>query len=339
MLDIVDHALSEGQTVNWCRGRGWEEFLLALSDSELQSCEANGLLQTLRAHPAAPATLLELAREVEHATRLPRVLAASRPLPSPSLRGVSARKREQLSALLGALSPLAARAQRIVDVGAGSGHLSRLAAELFERQTLGVDRDAQRSRAASNWAEQRARDVGELKLSFVVADACAQSPDFTNSDLLIGLHACGELGRPLVLSAAQAARLALIFCCLQKISTPRAPVCRGRCGLGLRRAALGLTNSAGARAWRRAWRRLRAREVLLRCGIAACASLRSHPAKRSRAQSASGACGSLGLAARALAARSLAALALEVALHEREARESTHRATTLATRNLLARLV
>jgi SAM-dependent methyltransferase len=347
VLDIVNQAPDEGESIEWCRRRGWEAFLLGLSDAELRACEENGLWVGLREHPAAPGSLLALAEQVESATRLPHIVAASLPLPVASLRGVSSRKRDQLSALLAALSPLAERAERVVDVGAGSGHLSRLAAELFQRQTLGVDRDSQRSRAASAWAERRARDVGELKLRFIVADAMSEPEAFTPNDLLIGLHACGELGDRLVLSAASAgADLALISCCMQKIRTPERPaLSRAGADLRLRRAALGLTNlSAGAEGVETSLEAtLRAREVrfalrrLLRArGITLAPGEEMRGINRRRARA-----GLAELAPRALAARSLAPpTALEIHAHEREAARDYARLRRLSLpRNGLARLV
>src|SRR5262249_36012245 len=63
-------------------------------------------------------------------------------------------------------------------------------------------------------------------------------------DLAIGLHACGELGDRLVESAAAAGcDLALVSCCLQKISGPsRKPLSRAATGAELRREHLGRTN-------------------------------------------------------------------------------------------------
>jgi SAM-dependent methyltransferase len=347
VLDIVDQPIDDGDSIEWCHRRGWEEFLLALSDADLRRAEETGLLGVLRARHDAPPSLLILAEEVDVATRLPRVLVDSMALPKASLRGVSSRKQEQLASLLAALSPLALHAERLVDVGAGSGHLSRLAAELFRRPTVGVDRDTQRSQAASAWAAQRARDVGGLELEFVVADACRDPWSFAPSDLLIGLHACGELGDRLVTAAAGArADLTLVSCCLQKI---RAPERRGSslaaASFALRRAALGLTNlstgadgvetsleeSLRAREVRFALRRLlRARGVILAPGE----EMRGINRRRARD-------GLAELAQRAFAARSLPApTAAELSEHEREAARGYAIVRRLSLpRNLLARLV
>lgn len=348
VLDIVDQAPSEPEPPAWCRRRGWDEFLLALDDHTLQACEAEGLWRAvLREDRAAPESLRELAQQVENVTRRPRVGAAAMPLPSGSLRGVSARKREQLAALLSASSSLAARATRIVDVGAGSGHLSRLAAELFERETLGVDRDARRSAAASEWGRKRAFDVGPLRLSFIVADACAEAPDFAENDLLFGLHACGELGDKLVLEATRTgADLALVSCCLQKIrTTRREALSKLGAELSLRRAALGLTNlsvsaegveTSVAEALRAREVRFALRQLLQSRGVTLAPGEEMRGINRRRARD-----GLHELARRALAARSLsAASADEIAQHERAAAVAYARVRRLSLpRNLLARLV
>ncbi|AGP35388.1 methyltransferase [Sorangium cellulosum] len=174
--------------------------------------------------------------------------AAVQPLPPASLdelRAVPARKRLQLEALLGAVAPMAARARRLVDVGAGHGHFTRLAAARFDRDAIGLEREPDRVATASALAAGgRAR--------FVAFDAFQEALAFAPDDLPVGLHACGELGDRMV-TAAAAARcdLALVSCCLQKIGAPaRAPLSAAAraAGLVLRREALGLTNLTARRA-------------------------------------------------------------------------------------------
>ena len=152
------------------------------------------------------------------------------------------RKRRQLPALIEAVRSMAEEAARIVDVGAGSGHFSHLAAERFERETLGIDRDPRRVAAAEK------ADVSG-KVRFLTRDAFRESLDFAVGDLAVGLHACGALGDRLVVAAAEVGcDVALVSCCLQKIEGPaRAPLSRAAAGLVLRRETLGLGNlSTGA---------------------------------------------------------------------------------------------
>jgi len=175
---------------------------------------------------------------------LPRLAAPKAGLPRAALRGIRARKREQLDALLGALAPLAESAERIVDVGAGSGHLSRLAAELFERDTWALDRDAERLRRGSQRSEERTRSVGKLSVRFVQIDVGQELLLLEADDLAVGLHACGELGDRLVRAASTVGcDLVLISCCLQKARTEqRLPLSQAAAGLSLQRSLLGLTN-------------------------------------------------------------------------------------------------
>src|SRR5690606_37933341 len=107
----------------------------------LARAEADGLGAALE---GAPIDLVELTRAVAEVTRLPALVASTAALSTEALREVSERKGEQLGALLGALQSLAAPAERIDDVGAGKGHLTRLAAELFDRDALGIERDPDR---------------------------------------------------------------------------------------------------------------------------------------------------------------------------------------------------
>jgi SAM-dependent methyltransferase len=228
----------------WCSERGWVEFLLTLGDDDLSASESGGFATLLGARANAPADLRELALQVQRCTRLPALGTSDFVLPLAALRGVGARKRGQLAALLGALPPLAANAERIVDVGAGQGHLSRLASELFRRRTLALDRDTTLLRAGGERSDQRARRGGTLDVRFVEANIGLQPLELQASDLAVGLHACGELGDRLVVAAAAArCDVALVSCCLQKTSAAhRLPLSRGARGFEIRRGVLGLTN-------------------------------------------------------------------------------------------------
>jgi SAM-dependent methyltransferase len=246
--DILDGRVDDVDPPAWCVDRGWVEFLLALSDDELRRCEAEGFVAHAAELHSAPTSLVALAAAVVECTRLPRLAIDRRAPPPSALRSVSERKREQLAALLGVVGPMAARAARIVDVGAGEGHFTRLAAELFDREALGIERSTVRVASATARAESRANEIdarGSVA-RFVELDACREPLGFAADDLAVGLHACGEVGDRLITAAAAAGcEVALVSCCLQKITGPtRAPLSRVGAGAGLtlRKDTLGLTN-------------------------------------------------------------------------------------------------
>jgi hypothetical protein len=243
-LDIVSGHVDEPEAPGWCRERGWTEFLLRLPDSELSDWESRGLGSDLLDRVDAPTDFRALFQEVRRVTELPRPTVRPWVLPKAALRGVPARKREQLSTLLGALEPLARRAERVVDVGAGSGHFSRLSAELWGRETLALDRDGSRLERGSMLADERSRLIGALDVQFVAADLSQQAPPLRATDLAVGLHACGALGDRLVVAASAAGcALALVSCCLQKLSAPvRSGLSRMATGFSLKKSDLGLTN-------------------------------------------------------------------------------------------------
>jgi SAM-dependent methyltransferase len=345
LLDIVHQPVSAPEPPAWCRERGWDEFLLALDDRQLESFEERGLY-TMR-ELEMPESLARLTVAVEHATHVPQLHPTELRLPSGSLRGVAARKRQQLESLLGAVAGMAAEASRIVDVGAGSGHLARLAAELFQRQTLALDRDAARIAHGSLRLAERARDVEGLSVQFQLVDACESAPHLTVDDLAIGLHACGELGDGLVMAAAGAGcDLALISCCLQKIRAPaRAPLSLAAAHLPLAREALGLCNLStranGVEAslkdnLRARETRFALRQLLLARGIPLAAGAEMRGVNRRRAHA-----GLAELATRVLEVRSLPApSAAELHFHEQSAARDYARVRRLSLpRNLLARLV
>jgi SAM-dependent methyltransferase len=240
--DILDERVEDAEPPRWAIARGWAGFLLGLDDEVLSRCESEGLAACARDLADAPDDLLALAEAVADHTRLPGFAIEPRAPDAEALRSVPARKREQLGALLGAVAPMAEHAARIVDVGAGSGHFTRLAAELFERAAVGIERDPGRVAAAEARAKGLAPSAGAA--TFAAIDALREPLALGERDLAVGLHACGELGDRLVLAAAEAGcDLALVSCCLQKITAPaRAPLSRAAGGLVLRREILGLAN-------------------------------------------------------------------------------------------------
>src|SRR3954469_11104154 len=123
--DILEQRVDTAAIPAWCSQRDWTKFLLSLDEAQLRRGEAHGLADLLRDFPGAPADLLALARDVSDATQLP-MLSGATALSTESLRSVRFRKRAQLSGLLSAVASMANDATRIVDVGAGSGHFTRL---------------------------------------------------------------------------------------------------------------------------------------------------------------------------------------------------------------------
>lgn len=355
--DILDERV-DLETPSWSERRGWTGFLLGVSDDELHRSEAEGFAPRAAGVAGVPASLAALAVAVNELTTLPAWQVAARDDGGAEAqrdeRGVRARKRPQLAGLLGAVAGMAGQAERIVDVGSGSGHFTRQAAERFELEALGIERNPGRVAAAAARAEERAGErtaatgtAGAGVARFREVDASKEALGLEPGDLAVGLHACGGLGDKLVLSAAEVGcDVALVSCCLQKIEGPeRAPLSRAAAGLVLRRETLGLTNltsqargvettieaTMAARKARHALLHLlRARGEVVAPGE----EMRGINRRRARA-------GLAEIAALALALRGLSpASADEIARHEREAglRYAAVRRLSLP-RNMLARLV
>lgn len=246
VLDIIDAPVETPTPPAWCDERGWSEFLLALGDDELDASERGGFPALLATNTGAPTDLRELANGVRRCIRLPSLDTRDAVVPVDACRGVAARKRGQLAALLGALPSLAAHAGRIVDVGAGRGHLARLAADLFQRPALALDRDAALLKSGIEQSGTQTHRATPIDVQFVAVDIGRQRLELRASDLAVGLHACGELGDRLIVAACAArSDVALVSCCLQKTSAPaRRALSRAAHGLEIRRGALGLTNLA-----------------------------------------------------------------------------------------------
>jgi len=129
----------------------------------------------------------------------------------PTRRGETPRKRAQIDAFGQLVLPLVTRSTRVVDVGAGHGHLTREIAQETALPVVGFDRDAAlvgRARTLSPGATP----------TFAVTDVLRDGLSLSTGDCVIGLHACGELGDVMVTSVARSrgTTLALVGCCLQK---------------------------------------------------------------------------------------------------------------------------
>jgi SAM-dependent methyltransferase len=343
-LDIVAERVHDQTVPAWCNARGWSDCLLGLGQAELERCEAEGLAFVADALPGVPQSLAELAARVRELSQLPTLDSGSSRQANEDYRGVSARKREQLSTLLGALPKLAAPAKRIVDVGAGSGHFTRLAASHFSRAALGLERNPERVESASIRARLQGGEAA-LLAEFAVIDAGREPLLLRPDDLAIGLHACGELGDALVRAVAESgADLALVSCCLQKISAHTRTPLSAR-GLRFERETLGLSNltsqalgvEAGIQVTMRAREARYALGCLLRArglDIPPGAEMRGINRRRAHA-------GLRDIAERALLQRGLTAASnAELGVHEREAARHFAIVRRLSLpRNMLARAV
>jgi len=223
---------------SWCVSRGWLDYLLGLSDVDLDRADTEGIAAWFSNDRCCPASLRDLAKRtlaVTHA--VPAMVADPAAVDAQSM---NVRKRGQVAALLGLLRDEFSDVTEIVDVGAGHGHLTVQAAAALDVPTLGVERDPERVAAARALA-------GDRPVRFVAADVfAAQNPLVSLSPnprrLLMALHGCGDLGDAVVTSAAAThARVLLLGCCPQKIrGVQRAALVPG--GPSFPREVLGLAN-------------------------------------------------------------------------------------------------
>lgn len=222
--------------------RGWASFLLSLDDADLDSLEAYGLGGPWP--DTTPTTLRALLDRVREVCALPSFAPAA---PSrPPRKGETPRKRAQIDAFARLVLPLTSRATRVVDVGSGHGHLTREIAAQAALPVVGLERDA----TLAGRARELSSGASPALPTFEVTDVLRDGLPLTAGDLVIGLHACGELGDALAAAVARAgASLAFVGCCLQKRrATSRHPLCvpapELTAALDLPRALLGLSNLA-----------------------------------------------------------------------------------------------
>src|SRR4051794_35835627 len=92
-LDIVAGRVDDAHVPAWCATRGWSDFLLGLAQQALERCEAEGLPPLADTLAGVPRDLLELAAQVNEASRLPTLAAAAGDAPAgDAYRGVNVRK-------------------------------------------------------------------------------------------------------------------------------------------------------------------------------------------------------------------------------------------------------
>jgi protein-L-isoaspartate O-methyltransferase len=209
--DLLVARPSDGEAPAPIIARGWDAFLSSLGDPSLEELESRGLAASWA---DAPESLLALIDELRAVTSFAGSTwndadPSTRPTRSVRLRE-SARKRAQVDRMTEVVVPLAMHARRVVDVGAGHGHLTREVASQLGLPVLGLERDPRLA--------DRAKQLGGAgDTSFAVTDVLRDGLSLRSSDCVIGLHACGELGDAIVRSAAEVgASVALVGCCLQK---------------------------------------------------------------------------------------------------------------------------
>jgi SAM-dependent methyltransferase len=214
--------------------RGWAAPLAALDDLQLARLEEGGLLAPWPA--SLPADLHEMVARARALTSFPALAA---PPTRPLRRRESPRKLRQVAALAREVAALAGESDRVVDVGAGHGHLARELIATLGRPVVAIDRDPR-------LLAEAARLGGPSELSLRQLDVRRGSLGLGPRDCVVALHACGDLSDSIVEEVASAgARLALVGCCLQKRASPtREPLAPlgELLDLAVPRAVLGVSN-------------------------------------------------------------------------------------------------
>lgn len=194
----ADHA----EVSSWLRG---------LSDAQAEALhvDAEGLLE-------GPVQLARLQREAWQ-------LCATAELPTASLGrehhgalhrwglGVPGRKREQVLAFAGAVSPsLPEGVNGYVDWCAGKGHLGRALGKLSGRPVLFVERRAELCRVAVERADHEG-----VTSEALTCDVLEAAPALMSDKALLALHACGALGDAAIAAFLEqdSPLLALAPCC------------------------------------------------------------------------------------------------------------------------------
>ncbi len=235
LRDIIDGRVVEPVPPEWCVRRGLSEYLLSLSDEALLLAETQGLARVRDRLPPAPAELTKICDWVQSQhDAWERLDVVERPLETTH---VNARKRVQIATFVSHATRRLPKPRRVVDVGAGLGHLTRALADSMQVEAIGVDVDSARSKRAAVLSAGRVR--------FDAKDA-RTTPVIGYGDFAVGLHACGDLGDAMLRQAADVrAHVMLVSCCLQKVRAPQRPALSltgQQAGLVFSKLSLGLSN-------------------------------------------------------------------------------------------------
>lgn len=232
--DIVVERPSSAEVPAWAAERGWDGFLCGLGDEDLFTAEREPA-SWLQDRQDAPPRLRELARTIRSLTR--RYEDQGPPRGAPHQRHVRERKRTQLQALSEVATERFSDARRVIDFGAGNGHLTRELARTLGCESIGIDWDAARVARASHLG-------GSAGPRFLLADGVTSTLVLEEGDLVVGLHPCGSLGDALVARARDArAHVLAVSCCFQKIANEERSACSERAkGFTIPKHALGLAN-------------------------------------------------------------------------------------------------
>ena len=238
--DVVGGRVASAEPPAWCEARGWTEYLRHLTTAELQRAELDVTGWMLHAE-GVPDSLRSFAAQAESTTRLEH-LSTCFVRPALPERFVKERKLLQIEALLATLRELAEPCVRLLDVGSGKGHLSRIASARWVLAALGVDRNQDLLECATDLAAGG-------RAEYCAIDVLHEALPVHAADLVLGLHACGEVTDIALTAAVEArARVAFVSCCLQKVRSPTRVALssfgRER-GFSLSREVLGLSNLMG----------------------------------------------------------------------------------------------
>jgi len=206
-----------------------------LDDERLDALERTGLAAAADDLADAPPGLRAIATATRDVTSFDAALVGDGLVVDP--QRASIRKRSQVAAFAELVRPLLPGIGRVIDVGSGHGHLTRHLARQLDVPVEGWEIDEGRVAVATTLPAADAATFRGLD----VRDALGElRPD----DLVIGLHACGELADNAIRAAARAgSSVAIVGCCLQKRRGDRRPSSSVDV-LPLTREVLGLGNVA-----------------------------------------------------------------------------------------------
>jgi hypothetical protein len=153
---------------------------------------------------------------------------AELPLEDWAFNGVKKKKRHEIQKITPVLRKLRQQYpfERVVDIGGGVGHLSRVLSHYHQIPSLSVDQNSEFQKIGKERLGKFRKNDGARDVEFINLTFGAQGSEktlqriFNNKSLNLGLHTCGPLANMLIQAAIEHKTMGLLSfgCCYHKMS-------------------------------------------------------------------------------------------------------------------------
>ena len=203
----------------------WKDFFISLDVKSVDQVERIKKLPT-----NAPTDLKKVWKRCQELSKLEPFSLSDLVWPERYGWGIKERKWSQIKGFACSSWSEFQDVSRVIEWCSGKGHLSRSIIRHLEAEAIGCELSSALCEAGYQWALKE-----RVRLSFKRIDLLEQSPMLLDKDVVIGLHACGELSdRACCAVIERRVPLVLAPCCDHRREYPYTPLSRRGQLTGLR---------------------------------------------------------------------------------------------------------